>query len=301
MKSLLLLLSAALAVSAQAPAGAPAAADADPVVLTVGTEKITKSQFEQIIATFNEQQRASLQSPQARRSLAEQIAELKMMAQEGRMLGLDKSPVVEAKIALQAEQTLASAVYQQMLAQKPGDDVLQKYYEEHKKEWEEAKGRHILIRMEGSRVPAREGQPELTDEQALAKAKELRAKIVAGADFGEIAKAESDDRGSGDNGGDLGSFGPGQMVDEFDAVAFTIPVGEVSDPIKTDYGYHLLLIESRGAKPFEEVREQIEQAVAPELGQQAVDNLKAKTSIVLDDTYFGEAPIPPPPAPPPAQ
>ena len=293
MKSLLLLLSAALAVCAQQ---APAAADADPVVLTIGTEKITKSQFEQIIATFNEQQRASLQSPQARRSLAEQIAELKMMAQEGRLRGLDKSPVVEAKIALQAEQTLATAVYQQMVAQKPDDAVLQKYYEDHKKDWEEAKGRHILVRMEGSRVPAREGQPELTEEQALAKATELREKIVAGADFGEVAKAESDDRGSGENGGDLGSFGPGQMVEEFDAVAFTIPIGEVSEPIKTAYGYHLLLIDERGAKPFEDVREEIEQAVAPEIGQQAVDDLKAKTTIVLDDAYFGEAPVPPPPA-----
>lgn len=291
MKSLLLLLSAALAVSAQQ---APAAPDADPVVLTVGSEKITKSMFEQIIATFNEQQRASLQSPQARRSLAEQIAELKMMAQEGRLRGLDKSPVVQAKIALQAEQTLASAVYQEMVQQPPDEAVLHAYYDEHKKEWEEAKGRHILIRMEGSRVPAREGQPELTDEQALAKAQDLRAKIVAGADFAEVAKTESDDRGSGENGGDLGAFSPGQMVEEFDQAAFSIPVGEVSEPIKTVYGYHLLLIEERGAKPFEDVREQIEQAVKPEMGQKAVDDLKAKTNIVLDDTYFGEAPLPPP-------
>lgn len=285
----LLLLCAALVVSAQ-----PAADD--PVVLTVGNEKITRSMFEQIIASFNEQQRAQLQTPEARRQLAEQIAELKMMAQEGRQRGLDKSPALQARIALQAEQTLAQAVYQEMIQQKPDEALLQRYYEQHKQQWEEATGRHILIRMAGSRVPLREGQPDLTEAQALAKAQDLRAKILAGANFAEIAKAESDDVGSGQNGGDLGSFGPGQMVEEFDAAAFSIPVGEVSQPVKTVYGYHLLLIEKRGAKPFEEVRGQIEQAVRPEIGQAAVDQLKARTSIVLDEAYFGPAPLAVPPA-----
>jgi parvulin-like peptidyl-prolyl isomerase len=295
MKPLLLLFLAALALFAQQPP----AAEADPVVLTVGNERVTKSQFEQIIATFNEQQRSQLQAPEARRQLAEQIAELKMMAQEGRMRGLDQSPALRARVALQAEQALATAVYQDMVQQPPDEAVLQRYYEEHKQEWEEATGRHILIRMEGSRMPAREGQPELTDEQALAKTQELRAKIVAGGDFAEIAKAESDDRGSGENGGDLGPFAPGQMVEEFDAAAFSIPVGEVSQPIKTAYGYHLILVESRGAKAFDEVRPQILQAVTPEIGQAAVEALKAKTTITLDDGYFGDAPVPPPP--PPAQ
>jgi parvulin-like peptidyl-prolyl isomerase len=290
MKSLLLLLSAALILSAQQPA-----AD-DPVVLTVGSEKVTRSMFEQIIASFNEQQRAQLQTPDARRQLAEQIAELKMMAQEGRQRGLDKSPALQARIALQAEQTLAQAVYQEMIQQKPDEAILQRYYDQHKEEWEEASGRHILISMQGSRVPPREGHPELTEAQALAKAQDLRAKIAAGASFADIAKAESDDIGSGQNGGDLGSFAPGQMVEEFDAAAFSIPVGEVSQPVKTVYGYHLLLIEKRGAKPFEEVRAQIEQAVRPEIGQNAVDQLKARTSIVLDEAYFGPAPLAVPPA-----
>jgi len=279
MKPLLFFVSA-IAVWAQA---------ADPVVLTVGTEKITKSMFEQIISTLNEQQRAQLESPEARRSLAEQIAELKVMAQEGRARHLDTAPAVQAKIVLQAEQVLANAVYQDLVAAKPDDAMLRAFYEEHKNESMEAKGRHILIRFTGSRVPVREGQKDLSDAEALAKAKEIRVKLVAGGNFEEIAKAESDDTGSGANGGDLGSFGPGQMVEEFDKAAFAIPVGQISDPVRTDFGYHLIKIDQRGAKSFEDMRPEIEQKLRPEMGQKAIDALKAKTAVVYDDTYFGPA------------
>ena len=62
------------------------------------------------------------------------------------------------------------------------------YYAEHKQDWDEVKARHILIRMQGSRVPVREGHKDLTDDEALAKAKEVRAKIVAGAKFDEISQ-----------------------------------------------------------------------------------------------------------------
>ncbi|MEO8098854.1 MAG: peptidylprolyl isomerase [Acidobacteriota bacterium] len=287
MKTLLLLLTALVAFG-QAPA-------ADPVVMTVGTEKITRSMFEQIIGTLNEQQKAALQTPEARRSLAEQIAELKLMAQESRRQKLDQQPAVQMKIVLQAEQVLANAVYQELLKASPDEAALRAFYKEHEKEWIEAKGRHILVRFEGSRVPVREGQKELNDAEALAKVKDLRAKIVAGASFAETAKKESDDQGSGENGGELGSFGPGQMVEEFDQVAFDIPLGQVSEPIKTAFGYHLILIDSRGAKSFDEVRGTIEEQVKPEMGQKAIEGLKNRTPVIYDEGYFGKASAPPVP------
>jgi peptidyl-prolyl cis-trans isomerase C len=265
---------------------------ADPVVLTVGSEKITKSMFDQIIGTLTEQQQAQLQNPEARRSLAEQVAELKIMAQEGRTRKLDQSATVKAKIALENDQIIANEVYKDLVAAKPAEADVKAYYEKNKSTWEEAKARHILIRMQGSPVPLREGQKDLTDEEALAKVKDLRAKIVAGASFADVAKAESDDKGSGDNGGDLGSFGPGQMVPEFDEAAFKLPVGQVSDPIKTQYGYHLLLVEKRGAKSMEDARAEIEQKLKPEMGQKAVEALKTKTAVVYDEGYFGKASAP---------
>jgi peptidyl-prolyl cis-trans isomerase C len=73
------------------------------------------------------------------------------------------------------------------------------------------------------------------------EAKKLREEIVAGKDFAEVAK-EVSLCPSGAKGGDLGYFGRGQMVPEFDAAAFSLPVGEVSEPIKTQFGWHLLVV-----------------------------------------------------------
>lgn len=72
----------------------------------------------------------------------------------------------------------------------------------------------------------------------------LKEQILAGAEFGEIAKANSSCPSSA-QGGDLGSFGPGQMVPEFDQVVFSAPINEVQGPVKTQFGYHLLEVTSR--------------------------------------------------------
>lgn len=73
---------------------------------------------------------------------------------------------------------------------------------------------------------------------------DLKAQIEAGADFADLARQHSSCP-SGGQGGDLGSFGPGQMVPEFDKVVFSAPVGEVQGPVKTQFGYHLLEVTSR--------------------------------------------------------
>ncbi|QYJ87439.1 peptidylprolyl isomerase [Shewanella mesophila] len=74
---------------------------------------------------------------------------------------------------------------------------------------------------------------------------QLKQQIIEGADFGEVAKAHSSCPSSA-QGGDLGSFGPGMMVREFDEVVFSAPLNEVQGPVKTQFGYHLLEVTSRG-------------------------------------------------------
>lgn len=74
---------------------------------------------------------------------------------------------------------------------------------------------------------------------------ELKQQILEGADFAEVAKAHSSCP-SGAQGGELGSFGPGMMVKEFDEVVFSAPLNEVQGPVQTQFGYHLLEVTSRG-------------------------------------------------------
>jgi len=285
MKIICLLLLAALAAFAQP---APATAGADPVVLTIGTEKLTQSQFEQILETLPDQQRSAGQTPEGRRRIAEQLVELEVLAQAARTQKLDQSPSMKMKLKLSGDQVLAGAMFQTLAASQVDDAALHAYYDAHKQDGEEVKARHILIRMQGSQAPVRPGGKDLTDAEALAKAKEVRAKIVAGGNFAELAKAESDDTGSGEQGGDLGSFGHGAMVAEFEKAAFSQPIGEVSEPVKTAFGYHLILVDSRGPKSFDEMKGDIAKKVGPEQAQKGVADLKAKTPPIFDEKYFGK-------------
>jgi len=266
---------------------------ADTVVLTVGDQKITKAQFEQIMSNLSDQQRAQLQTPAGRRRLAESLAELTMLAAEGHTRKLDQNPKVQAQIKLQTEQVIAQATFQDLAnTATPDESMIRAFYDAHKQEYEEIKAEHILIRFKGSTVPVKAGGKDLSDEEALAKTKEIRAKIVAGAKFEDVAKAESDDTGTAAHGGDLGpAFPRGRMVPAFEKVAFDAKVGEISEPVKTQFGYHLILVEEHTTKTFEQAKPEIELKIKPQLAQQALADLKKKVNIVYDDAYFGKEPV----------
>ena len=110
---------------------------------------------------------------------------------------------------------------------------------------EAVKARYILIK------PEPEAPLAKREADALKKIQDARKRIVEdGEDFAEVAKEVSEDPGSAPNGGDLGCFGKGQMVPEFEQAAFSLDVGEVSQPVKTDFGYHIIQVYDK--KPDEE-------------------------------------------------
>ncbi len=290
------------------PSLAPAAPESnlppDTVVLTIGDQKLTRAQFEVLLAALAQNGRPATTAAQ-KRQVAEQFGELETMAQEARKRKLDESPEVKQMMTIQSDSFLANT-----LAKRISDDThfteldLRGYYDSHKNEFEEAQGSHILIRFKGSSVPLKPNEKDLTDEEALAKAKDLRKKIVDGADFGEVAKTESDDSGSAVKGGDLGTFKHGQMVPQFDQAAFSVPVGQVSDPVKTQFGYHLIKIKTRETKPFESAKAQIEKDLKPKMTRDALDQVKAHTAVTFNDAYFGPSTASGPqtlPAPSPAK
>ena len=123
---------------------------------------------------------------------------------------------------------------------------------------EVAHARHILVRVD---------EKASAEDQAKAKARieAVAARLKAGEDFAAVAKEVSEDPGSAVQGGDLGWFQHGQMVPEFDKAAFALKTGEVSEPVKTQFGWHLILLEERkeaGQKPLDEVKDQIHQRLA---------------------------------------
>jgi len=142
------------------------------------------------------------------------------------------------------------------------EETLKAFYEERKVSFTtqvEWKARHILIKA------GKNATPEVL-EAAQKKAREVLDKIRAGGSFEELAKQFSDD-GSKESGGDLGWFGSGMMVKPFEDVVKNLKVGEVSEPVKTRYGFHiieLLEIKPEKVRPFVEVRTQLEKDIQKE-------------------------------------
>jgi parvulin-like peptidyl-prolyl isomerase len=213
---------------------------------------------------------------------------IKIMSHEARKRKLDESPTVQRQVELQKENLLANALFQEMTANVKVDDATaQQYFDQHKSEYESVHARHILVRFKGSQLPLAAGKKELTDEEALAKTQEIRKKLLAGEDFATLAKTESDDVQTGVKGGDLGTFKHGQMVPEFEQAAFSIPVGQVSEPVKSKFGYHLIKVEQHETKTFQEVRPDLEKKMGPELARNALENLQKQVAVTYDDSFFG--------------
>ena len=268
---------------------------ADKVIVSIGDEKITAGEFSQFIDSLPEQMRSQARGP-ARRQLAENLVKIKLLAQQARRDKADQEPMFKVQQAYQMDNLLAVYYLNNYLKNaKISDDELRKYYEDHKADYSSVRARHILIRFKGSRVPLKPNQKDLTEEEALAQAQDIKKRLAAGADFAQVAQQESDDTGSAAKGGDLGEFHRGQMVAPFDEAAATLPIGIVSEPVKTPYGYHIIQVQSRDAKTFDEVKEDIEKKIKPTLTDKLIGELRTKSNVLLDDSYFG----PPPPATPP--
>lgn len=287
---------AAKAAAAKPVVAAAAKADPnDPVVLTCGDEKVTKSEFEGFIAGLPEQLRTQLANA-PKRQVAQDYANLRILTSEAKRRKLDQT----GEYRLQASNLLIQALAKDLEKSVSVTDAdVQKYYDEHKNEYEQVKARHVLIRFTGSPAPAREGRGELTKEQALAKAQEVKKQIEGGADFAEVAKKESDDGGSGANGGDLGSFGRGQMVPAFDQTVFSLPVGKLSEPVETQFGYHIIQVQERQSKDFASMKDQIAAQLKPQTVRKQMEEIRTSPKVTFDDAYFGAAtPAMPPPVPP---
>jgi peptidyl-prolyl cis-trans isomerase D len=140
------------------------------------------------------------------------------------------------------------------------------YYRDHDAEYnrpEQVRARHILRSVE-------RGASEEAVEQARQEIQDAVARLEAGESFADLAAELSQDPGSQSRGGDLGLFGRGQMVREFEDVAFALEPGETSEPVRTDFGFHLIHLEAREdsvAQPLETVREEIAEKILLEEAQ----------------------------------
>jgi peptidyl-prolyl cis-trans isomerase C len=180
--------------------------------------------------------------------------------------------------SIEIEKLLKQEVYDKVALQ---PNEVREYYNANSDQFkapERVKARHILIQ-------APEDATEAQKQEAMAAIKSAADRIRNGEAFEEVAREVSQD-GSATNGGDLGYFGRGRMVPEFEKVAFSLEKGQVSDVVETQFGYHLIMVEDKqpeGVMPFEEIEPKLAEYLklkkTESIGQEYVDKLKAEAQI----------------------
>ena len=152
----------------------------------------------------------------------------------------------------------------------PPTDV-QRYYNDNIQQYqtpEQVRASHILLETAGK-----------NDADVKKRAEEILKQVKSGADFAALAKKVSEDKGSAANGGDLDYFGRGRMVPEFEQAAFAMQPGQISDLVKSQFGYHIIKVVDKRAgstRPLEEVRAQIQQQLAMQTADQQVSDRGAR-------------------------
>ena len=153
---------------------------------------------------------------------------------------------------------------------------LQAYYDQHRDDYrlpEQVKVSHILIK---TPLPAADGKvDDKAVEAARVKAEDVLKQVKAGGDFAKLAEKYSDDPGSAKNGGSLGLVGRGRTVPEFEKAAFSLPKGQISDLVKSSYGYHIIRVDDKQdahVKTLEEVKADIEPILKQQKAQRAAEN-----------------------------
>lgn len=201
------------------------------------------------------------------RNLATELLVRREVARQVQAQGMADDPVVQARMQQAQERVLYDSYMAGVEAAASAEDAIPALARDEYRAnisrfqvGEQVQARHILF--------ARGDDPN----QALAEALTVRARLLAGEDFAQLAQSLSADKGSAQRGGDLGFFERGRMVPEFDTAAFALQVGEISDPIATQFGFHLIRVDARreaGVRPFEEVREELEKRVRQKLRSNA--------------------------------
>jgi len=241
------------------------------ILASFGGQTITLGEFNQIWEQVPEDYKLQLDKSTA----LDQVISEKLLIQEANNMGLEKDNDVLEQIKKMTEQILVQALIQREILDKVAvsDEEVSEYYEKNKDSFTEKEQIHLYnILVE-------------TEEEA----KVILEQLKAGGDFSEIAKEKSTGP-SAAQGGDLGYLTKGTVIPEIDEVVFALELEELSEVVKTDFGFHILKITEKKpetVRTLEEVKEEILQTLLPVKQKEAFDNLleelKGKAEIEINE------------------
>ena len=214
-------------------------------------------------------------NPELRKRFLDHVINSQLVARKTKESGFDKDPKYQARLAEVAAQLLAGEYMDQLIEKKATDSALKAWFSENKQLFskKEIHARHILC-----------------DDEATAK-KALEEALKSPADFEKIAKKYSKDKTI-----DLGFFGHGKMVPEFEAVAFAAKNGSVHpDLVKTQFGYHVInVMESRGDESvaYDKVKQDVARKFRQKAQEDFIHDLRDKSKIAINEQHLKSVKIP---------
>jgi peptidyl-prolyl cis-trans isomerase C len=235
------------------------------------------NEFDTFVQT-NPRFQQQAQGPQ-REAFKKQYGEFKVAAELARKENLDQDAVTRLAILLDSSQILQGAYLSDLDKNSDklvSDAEIDDYYKEHPGDFEEVRVRHVLISTQpkpddhpgGKPGDDKDAKPKVpSSDEARKKAQEVLDRARKGDDFAKLAEQYSDDPGSNKKGGEYDFFPRGQMIPEFDNVAFALKPGEISDIVPTQFGFHIIKLEARrpGPPPSD-----------PKVRQRIIDKMKQK-------------------------
>ena len=211
---------------------------------------VTKAEFDILASGYLSANRQKIEFSQA---LVNQIGEAYAWDAAARKRGLDKDPVIAAHIRYRSAQLLAAELFKAIQADLDKDEpAVRAHYESRKSEYLQPRVRQILVAFKGARGAA--ASVTRTEAEARGRANALKQRLDSGEDFATLARSQSDDASTASNGGQLGIITRGQTLSEFEAVAFDLPKGRLGGPVKTEQGFHLILVDDRQYMDFAKLR-----------------------------------------------
>jgi len=268
-------------------AGPLAAQDKDPLIAKVNGTEIHQSD---LAVAEEEAGQLPPMSPDAKKDyLVQFVSDMILVAKAAETKKMADTDAFKRRIAFARDKLLMEELLQSVGKAALTDDAMHKVYDEAVKqmgEVQEVHARHILIRA----APGDEKASKAAED----KIKAIIARLKKGEDFEKVAKEVTEDPSGKANGGDLGYFSKEQMVPEFSEVAFKLEKSQISEPVKTQFGWHVIKVEDKRVKPaptFEEVKPQIENFVTRKAQAELVTSLRASAKI--EKMYKTEEPAKP--------
>ena len=273
---------------AQSQAGAAPISDAD--VENFFKERGQEERLKQFVADARARNptMASQAIPDEQmKEIRKQLGQVLIGERRGLSAGIDQQRKVQLQIMLQQARLLAGMYEEENLSKavKASQPEIDAYMKAHPEE--QVHARHILISIKSAERPSEDA---LDKPQARAKAEEVLKRVKAGENFESLARQYSTDPGSKENGGDLGWFGHGQMVPEFDKAAFTLQPGQTSDIIESPYGFHIIKVEGRRNGDPQQAGQRVEQDKEKKLIEEIVNRQSGHVTVA--ENFAVQAPPP---------